>query len=118
MSTTKTIVATAIVALFAGFPVLSQSAEAPAKKAVATVAGEADPAQSKSQGTTKSTTTRAAVKAEAKKSPSTACETGPRIDQAGTVNSTKSRADVRAEAERANKAGELPCGEQMPGVKK
>lgn len=85
-------------------------AQAPAKPVPG---GEADAAQAKSQGTKTSTVDRAAVKAEAKKA-GTACDK----PQSDTGKSTAKRADVKADAIKAQKAGEDPCGEQMPGPKK
>lgn len=107
MKTTNTLLSSVLVALLAAPLAFAQ---APAKPVPG---GEADAAQAKSQGTKTSTVDRAAVKAEAKKA-GTACDK-PQSDMG---KSTAKRADVKADAIKAQKAGEDPCGEQMPGPKK
>ena len=107
MTTSKTMMASLLAGLLASSVAFAQ---APAKPAVT---GEADPAQAKSAGSKTSTVDKAAVKAEAKKA-GVSCDK----PQADMGKSTAKRADVKAEAVKAYKAGEDPCGEQMPGPKK
>lgn len=107
MTTSKTMLASLLAGLLASSMALAQAPGKPAP------GGEADPAQAKSQGTKTSTVNKAAVKAEAKQA-GVSCDR-PQTD---TGKSTAKRADVKAEAIRAQKAGEDPCGEQMPGPKK
>jgi hypothetical protein len=112
MKTTNTLLSGVLVALLAAPLAFAQAPSKPA-----TPGGEADPAQSKSQGTKASTTTRAAVKADAKKV-GVSCDADAEAAKSGGGKSTASRADVKAEAQRAAKAGENPCGEAMPGAAK
>ncbi|ODV04680.1 MAG: hypothetical protein ABT20_14100 [Rubrivivax sp. SCN 70-15] len=114
------LMSTLVVALFGAYAAMAQPAFAKtreevkaecaqAKKEGKELHGECDVAAEKAQ--TKSTKTRAAVKAEAKAAPKTPGETAanPKSD---TTKSAKTRAEVKAECEMAKKEGKaVPPGE-------